>query len=368
MMMEKGARNFAFISRSGADKPDAAHLVKSLEEQGANVRVFRADASNASDVAKAVAEVSAERPIRGVVHAAMVLQDGVFGPSMTYEKFTAAITPKVKGAKALHDALQGHRLDFFTMTSSISATLGNPGQTNYSAANSYLDALAWHRNLQALPATSLVLPMILDVGVVAENDSMEALISRKGMYGIDEKEMLRAFETAMIQPIPKPGKATLPDAQIILGVEPPCLAPAVSSADPAAVYWYNDARFAHVRRGVEDASSKTSGSSKGSGSGDFTGLVAAAQSEGGVDAAINVICDHIMKKCSGILMVPVESFEADDASIASYGLDSMIGAELRNWLFREFGLDIAFQQLLAGTLTFKGLSRAVADTLGVTSS
>ncbi len=168
MIMEKGARNFAVISRSGADKPDAAYLVESLEEEGANVRVFRADTSKASDVVKVIAEVSA---ILGVVHAAMVLQDAMFGHHMTYEKFNAAIAPKVNGANALHEALIGHELDFFVMTSSIAATLENPGQTNYSAANSYLDALAYHRNIQGLAATSLVLSIILDVGVVVEDES-----------------------------------------------------------------------------------------------------------------------------------------------------------------------------------------------------
>ena len=66
--------NFAFISRSGADKPEAAKVVESLEEAGASAQVFRADATNEEDVAKIVAEVSARHPIRGVVHAAMVLQ------------------------------------------------------------------------------------------------------------------------------------------------------------------------------------------------------------------------------------------------------------------------------------------------------
>ncbi len=94
------------------------------------------------------------------------------------------------------------------------------------------------------------------------------------------------------------------------------------------------------------------------------GLIAAAQAEGNADAAIQVIGDHLMKKCSSILMVRVEDFEFDGASIASYGLDSMICVELRHWLFRDLGLDVSFQYLLAGTLTFKGLSYTVADTLG----
>lgn len=73
-MMEKGCRNFAFISRSGADKPEAAKVVESIKEAGASAQVFRADATIDTDVAKVVSAVNAARPIRGVVHAAMVLQ------------------------------------------------------------------------------------------------------------------------------------------------------------------------------------------------------------------------------------------------------------------------------------------------------
>jgi KR domain len=75
-MMEKGARSFVFISRSGTDKADAEYLVNSLIDAGANVQVFRADASNAGEVARIVSEVNSTSSIRGVVHAAMVLQVG----------------------------------------------------------------------------------------------------------------------------------------------------------------------------------------------------------------------------------------------------------------------------------------------------
>lgn len=73
-MMEKGCKNFAFISRSGADKPEAAKVVELINDAGATLQVFRADATNDTDVAKGVSAISAARPIRGVVHAAMVLQ------------------------------------------------------------------------------------------------------------------------------------------------------------------------------------------------------------------------------------------------------------------------------------------------------
>ena len=73
-MMERGCRSFAFISRSGAEKPEAGQVVETLVNAGASVRVFRADASNEKEVADIVAELSASQTIRGVVHAAMVLQ------------------------------------------------------------------------------------------------------------------------------------------------------------------------------------------------------------------------------------------------------------------------------------------------------
>ena len=283
--------------------------------------------------------------------------------NMSCEKFAAAVNPKVSGAISLHKALKDTPLDFFVMTSSISAVLGNPGQTNYSAGNSFLDALAWHRNQNGLVASSIALPMVLDVGVVAENENIETSLSRKGMYGIDEGEMLRGFETAMKQNQTQTNKsATLGNAQIILGLEPAVLAASLASEDVVDAYWYNDARLNGIRTQVEGIlKSSTSGSGSG---GDFVGSLKATVAEG-PEAVTNAIALHIMKRCSSILMTAVEDFEFRGKSIAAYGLDSMIGAELRNWLFKEFGLDIGFQMLLAPTLTFEALSKTVGETLGV---
>lgn len=73
-MMESGARRFAFLSRSGADAPSAAKLVADIEAAGAIVQVLRGDATSRADVERAVAAISKAHPIRGVVHAAMVLR------------------------------------------------------------------------------------------------------------------------------------------------------------------------------------------------------------------------------------------------------------------------------------------------------
>ena len=73
-MIDQGCKHFAFLSRSGADKTEASHVVKTLKQAGANVQVIRGDASNINDVRDAVAQVTAGWPIKGVVHAAMVLK------------------------------------------------------------------------------------------------------------------------------------------------------------------------------------------------------------------------------------------------------------------------------------------------------
>ena len=82
-MMDRGARHFAFISRSGADKSEASQLIESITKAGAVPQVFRGDASNLGDVSRVVGAVTAERRIRGVVHAAMVLQ---VSSSSTYDE------------------------------------------------------------------------------------------------------------------------------------------------------------------------------------------------------------------------------------------------------------------------------------------
>ncbi|GAW27057.1 putative polyketide [Rosellinia necatrix] len=383
-MMEHGARHFAFISRSGVDKPEAARLVADIQLSGASTQVLRADASDEESIAQLVISLHAQRPIRGVVHAAMVLKDGMF-EQMTHRSFAECVKPKAQGALSLHRALQVANIDpdFFVMTSSISALLGNTGQANYSAANSALDSLARQRRTAGLAATSLVLPMVLDVGVVADNDAIEASLVRKGLYGIDEHEMLRGFAAAMMASRSSPSQRMgsnggdldnlrstfTDDSQIIMGMEPRELA-ASAVGESADAYWHGDSRFRHTRAVMDKLlrGDGSHGSSNKEGNGEnntFARSIKAALSESH-EALVKVISEHIARRMSSILMIPCENFELNgSASIASYGLDSMIGAELRTWLFKEFGLDYPFQKLLASTLTFEKLSGAVVDKMGL---
>ncbi|KAI0384272.1 putative polyketide synthase [Hypomontagnella monticulosa] len=362
-MVELGARHFTFISRSGADKPEAARAIRAIEKAGASARVLRADASNEEAIKKVVTEANAERPIRGVVHASMVLKDGTF-EQIEYDSFMAAIIPKAQGAVVLHTVLQdihGLDLDFFVMTSSISALLGNTGQSNYSAANSALDSIARFRRTHRQPATSLVLPMVLDVGVVAENEAIEASLARKGLYGIDEEEMLHGFEICMSH-----GRnLSIADAQVIMGMDPQEVAAAISATpDNMDLYWINDPRFRHVKNAIDASTKKNAVRSVKDNS--FTHVLKATLENDGYEKALECIAWYIAKRVSTILMVPFESLAIRGHSIASYGLDSMVGAEMRTWIFKEFALDYPFQKLLSPTLAFLDLAVEVADKLGIT--
>lgn len=363
-MMEHGAKHFAFVSRSGEDSPQAARTVKLLREAGASAKVFRADASDEEAVRGVIAQVNAEQPISGVVHAAMVLKDGIL-ENMDVEAFNQAVAPKARGALALHHAVKDLDLDFLVMTSSISAVLGNPGQSNYSAGNSFLDAMAAYRTRQGLAATSLALPMVLDVGVVAENDAIETSLARKGLYGVDEQEMLRGFEAAMSHRQNPHASPLCAGSQLIMGLDANKLADATGKAGgvgQADIYWYRDARFCHLRAAIEEKDARA-----GAGGGDvddsFAVALKAALAEGD-QAAREVIAWHIAKRVSSILMIPEGDFELEGRSVASYGLDSMIGAEMRTWLFNQFGLDFPFQKLLAPTLTLLELASQAGQSMG----
>ncbi|KAF7892692.1 uncharacterized protein EAF02_000230 [Botrytis sinoallii] len=358
-MMRRGVRHFAFVSRSGLDKLEAAQLVKSLRKEGASVNVYRADAANEKDLSSVIAQESSERPIRGVVHAAM---DSLF-EKMSYDQFKGTIDPKVKVAENLHRGLIGHCLDFFLMLSSISATLGNPGQSNYSAGNCYLDSLAWGRNVQGLPAVSVVLPAILDVGYVSEHQEIEVLLSRRGIFGINEDEMICGFETA-IKDQPSAGNAILQDSQIVLGLDPSTVASALSSIHTTDVFWFENPRFRHLRAEIREVVGSGGNSGTKSSSGNTIEQMQAAITAG-PEHVINIISAQVAKKLSNILAISIEDMPLEGTSVASFGLDSMIGAEFRNWLFKEFGYEVPFPILLAPDLSIKDLSVNVGIKLGM---
>jgi acyl transferase domain-containing protein/NAD(P)-dependent dehydrogenase (short-subunit alcohol dehydrogenase family)/acyl carrier protein len=153
-LAQHGARHLVLVSRN-APKPDRAVAVDRLRAAGLQVRLAHVDVADADQLAGLLDQLAqTQPPIRGVVHAAGVLADGVL-IRQDSARLEEVMRPKALGAWNLHVLLRDMPLDFFICFSSVASILGSPGQGNYSAANAFLDALAHFRRQHGLAATSI---------------------------------------------------------------------------------------------------------------------------------------------------------------------------------------------------------------------
>ncbi|ATB41074.1 type I polyketide synthase [Cystobacter fuscus] len=191
-MVERGARHLVLVGRR-APSALATEAVRALERAGAQVTLASVDVSREEEVSRLLRQVdAASPPLRGVIHAAGVLEDGAL-LQQELERFERVMNPKVAGAWNLHRLTRDRPLDFFVLFSSASALLGSGGQGNYAAANAFLDALAHERRAHGLPAQSL------DWGPWAET----------GMVGASDGALARSLERRGIRPLPTAGALAL---------------------------------------------------------------------------------------------------------------------------------------------------------------
>jgi acyl transferase domain-containing protein/thioesterase domain-containing protein/acyl carrier protein len=181
-LIASGARHIVLCGVTGAVSPDARRTIAQLRRLDAKVLIVKSDVSDPDEVARMLATIKLNMPpLRGVFHAAMILDDGLL-THLTEERFTRVLAPKAVGAWNLHTALAKVPLDHFVMFSSISALIGTPGQANYAAANGFLDALSHHRRALGLHALSVNWGSLGLVGVVARNPSLAAQLLASGLH------------------------------------------------------------------------------------------------------------------------------------------------------------------------------------------
>jgi acyl transferase domain-containing protein/acyl carrier protein len=166
-LVDRGARHLTLVGRREPSE-SARTAIGDLEAAGATITHSRADVTNEADVARLIEEIARHRPpLRGVVHAAGVRDDGVVG-QQTWERYEPVLAPKVAGAWNLHARTRELPLDFFVLFSSSASVFGSAGQSNYAAANAFLGALAHERRRLGLPATSISWGPWADGGMATE--------------------------------------------------------------------------------------------------------------------------------------------------------------------------------------------------------
>lgn len=331
-MAKRGARHLILLSRSGNTSDTSRELVSDLESQGVNVATPACDVSDLSALQAALKGCNMP-PIKGCIQGSMVLKDSTFA-NMTLQDWNTAIRPKVAGSWNLHRALPDD-LDFFVLLSSIATIWGNRGQSNYSAGNSFQDALARHRVLNGQAATVLDLGMILSVGYVAENEAdLVTHLRKMGAEGMREEE-LHAILNELCAPSGVSTSPSLLKSQISLGLQLP---ETRAVAGEEYCDWMSDPLVRHLhqirtRSGAVETEAQTA---------NYGLLLAAAESP---EAAAEIVYDGLKIKLVKALNISAEEVDPNKP-LHGMGVDSLVAVEMRTWILRQFNADVAVFDLM----------------------
>ncbi|MEV0224704.1 SDR family NAD(P)-dependent oxidoreductase [Streptomyces sp. NPDC050704] len=195
LLAEHGVPRLLLTSRQGDADPRTAEVTAELTALGAEVEVAACDVADAAAVADVLGRSGDESPLRGVVHCAGTLADGVVA-ELTPERLAQVLRPKVDGAAHLHRLTADAPIDLFLLVSSAAGVIGNAGQSNYAAANVFLDQLAHHRRALGLPGVSVSFGAWAGEGLAAEHADL-ARMARLGHRALTPDQGRELVELAL---------------------------------------------------------------------------------------------------------------------------------------------------------------------------
>ncbi|MBC6445967.1 SDR family NAD(P)-dependent oxidoreductase [Actinokineospora xionganensis] len=311
----RGAGHIALNARSEPG-PVARREIEAIEASGTRISVVRGDIAEPGVAARLLAAVTdAGVPLRGVVHAAGVLDDGLL-PDLDDARLSTVWRPKADGAWLLHEASVGHRLDWWIAYSSFAGALGSPGQANYAAANTFTDALVRWRHAAGLPGLSIAWGPWSEVGLVKD-------ATFPGVGSMTPEVAFAALERAIGSGVANVVAAALrPEALL--------------AARPHHALSELFARL--VTAGERD-----------------DGFDVAALSGLRDDERIAVVRDRVRQRVCQVLGYPLERV-TDDLPLVELGLDSLSAVQIRNAIRADFGQELPVSRVLQGA-TLADLAR-----------
>ncbi|KAI0531882.1 polyketide synthase [Xylaria digitata] len=353
-MVSRGARKFVFLGRSGLQKPAAKDLVRDLELLGATCKIIQGDVCNRKDVDAAIAAV--EGKIGGVVQAAMALNEALF-TAMGHDAWHEAVDPKLAGTWNLHHSLESRddQLAFFLLMSSVSGSIGTATESNYCSASFFLDLFARYRRSLGLPATSIGLGMIAEVGYLHENPGIETILRRHGIHAMNEDEMLLVCDLMLSKAHAEvPNYDGLSSCHVLTGMETLGLQALrddgfdvtnLNLDDPRASYLNRDFKGTNLSQVQRDHEALPAE------------IIAGLEEDRELS---DLVVEHISRRFSTLVLLPVDKIDVAQP-LSTYGMDSMIAAEFRTWFYQTFHLDIPFLDMLDSKATPISLAERVIE-------
>ncbi len=200
-LVDHGARHLVLLGRRGAATEEAKAELAQLAGRGVQIYAEPCDIADRRAVERVFQHIHQTMPpVVGVLHAAMVLEDGLLA-NLDEERFHRVLAPKVLGADNLDRLTRGMPLEYFVLFSSATTLVGNPGQGNYVAANAYMEGIARRRRQDGLRALAIGWGPITDVGVLARSERLRARFQKLiGVRGMRARDALDLMARALEQP------------------------------------------------------------------------------------------------------------------------------------------------------------------------